>query len=88
MDRYVKEKGTNPFELNPLRRLALVGTSGLGALIYRPEITASKSVDRLLDLDQLRKKVIDIYDDYSFDDIEEIFKLGASLGGARPKVNL
>jgi serine/threonine-protein kinase HipA len=60
----------------------------LGALIYRPEITASDSVDRLVDLNQLRKKVIGIYDDYSFDDIEEIFKLGASSGGARPKVNL
>lgn len=36
LDRYLKEKGIDPYKLTILERLSLIGTSGKGALEYRP----------------------------------------------------
>ena len=37
LDRYLQQKGVNPRELSLLDRLALVGSSGRGALEFRPD---------------------------------------------------
>lgn len=40
VDRLMKRNGINPLDIGNLDRLAIVGETGMGALIYRPVITA------------------------------------------------
>jgi serine/threonine-protein kinase HipA len=37
LDRFVRAQGVLSYSLSPLDRLAMVGTQGLGALVYEPE---------------------------------------------------
>ena len=37
LDRYLQEKGVDPYKLNILERLSLIGSTGRGALEYRPD---------------------------------------------------
>ena len=48
MDRRLREAGLSPQNVSILKRLALVGTGGLGALTYHPADT--KDEEQLLDL--------------------------------------
>jgi len=37
LDRYLRSKGIDPYRLSLLQRLALVGSTGRGALEFRPD---------------------------------------------------
>ena len=39
VDRMFREHGVDTFVVTPLTRLAIVGSSGMGALEYEPELT-------------------------------------------------
>lgn len=85
VDRMLREHGIDPFEVTPLARLAIVGSSGMGALTYEPELTlmpqtAERTLDELADecAEMLRT-------DFS-DDLDTLYALGGSSGGARPKI--
>lgn len=86
LDRYLQEKGINPYKLNVLERLSLIGSTGRGALEYRPD----KSIvtdDEFLDFDRLSKKVEKILESKESDgSVDLLYKYGGSSGGARPKV--
>ena len=69
--------------LNALDRLALVGTSGLGALVYRPDY--AEHADGAIDLDALAAGAIEL-DGTPTEVLEKLAVLGGSSGGARPKV--
>lgn len=85
VDRMLREHGIDPFVVTPLTRLAIVGSSGMGALEYEPELTlmpqaAERTLDELADecAEMLRT-------DFS-DDLDTLYALGGSSGGARPKI--
>lgn len=86
LDRYLQEKGINPYKLNILERLSLIGSTGRGALEYRPD----KSIvtdDEFLDFDRLAKEVEKILESKESDgSVDLLYKYGGSSGGARPKV--
>ena len=86
LDRYLQEKGINPYKLNVLERLSLIGSTGRGALEYRPD----KSIvtdDEFLDFDRLSKEVEKILESKESDgSVDLLYKYGGSSGGARPKV--
>ncbi len=52
LDRYMKSKGVNPDKLTILQRLALVGSTGRGALEYRPDYSESVT-DEVINFDNL-----------------------------------
>lgn len=86
LDRYLKNKGINPSQLNILQRLALVGTNGRGALEFHPDWSESSQNERI-DFDQLAKDASQILSsDESSKGIETLYQHGGSPGGARPKV--
>ena len=37
LDRFLQEQGVDPYKLNVLERLSLIGSTGRGALEYRPD---------------------------------------------------
>lgn len=86
LDRYLRSKGIDPAKLTLLERLALVGSSGRGALEYRPDYS-EPSVDNMIDFDRLAADAEKILtSDYDGGSLETLYKYGGSPGGARPKV--
>lgn len=88
LDRYLSSKEINIAQLNPLDRLAFVGSNGMGALIYKPEIETDKKAPPVLELDFIASEMSKIIQGTSSDIIEELFILGGSSGGARPKISI
>ena len=86
LDRYLNGKGIGPNKLNLLQRLALIGSTGRGALEYRPDYSES-STDEVIDFENLANEVEKILTtDYVGNSLEILYKHGGSSGGARPKV--
>ncbi len=86
IDRKLRELGINPGVLSPLDRLRYVGSKGMGALIYEPEITG---VDpkKNLDLDEIADETISLQksdDDNQF--VDDLLAMNGSSAGARPKI--
>jgi serine/threonine-protein kinase HipA len=58
----------------------------MGALVYKPEIEPAQSTDPIPELDILASEMTQILQGTSSEIIEELFILGGSSGGARPKI--
>ena len=85
VDRVLLREHIDPHEVNMLNRLAIVGDSGMGALTYFP-CHEFQSGQFKLDYDRIAgdcRKILET--DYS-DNLDELFRLGGSSGGARPKI--
>ncbi len=87
LDRYLKEKGYNPDKLTILQRLALVGSTGRGALEYKPDWSVENEQEKI-DFNQLASDAEKILsnDDYTGEGLDTLYKYAGSSGGARPKV--
>lgn len=84
LERYLKSKSINISELTCLDRLAYVGSSGMGLLEYVPD--KSEDVNRSnIDFDIVQKECNDLLDSKEVTNINELYSLGGSSGGARPK---
>lgn len=66
LNRLLQQKGKNPDSYTVLDRLAIVGNSGMGKLVYEPQI--------------------EITQEKRMDDLDELYQLGGTSGGARPKI--
>lgn len=85
VDRMLTGKGINPREINILNRLAIVGDSGMGALSYRPEHKFILQEDEK-DYDKLALACKELLETNFSSDLDKLFMLGGSSGGARPKI--
>lgn len=84
LERYLKSKNININELTCLDRLAYVGSSGMGLLEYVPDF--SVETDRSnIDFDIIQKECDNLLNSMDVDNINELYSLGGSSGGARPK---
>ncbi|MBR2801541.1 MAG: type II toxin-antitoxin system HipA family toxin [Erysipelotrichaceae bacterium] len=86
VDRMLRSRGEKPEELGVLERLSIVGESGMGALEYRP-VYEKGSTAAGHDLDQLAEECRKVLNSEA-SDLDLLYALGASSGGARPKVLL
>jgi serine/threonine-protein kinase HipA len=86
LDRYLRSKGIDPAKLTVLQRLALVGSTGRGALEYRPDCSET-TADEIISFDKLASDAEKILTtDYGGDSLDTLYKYGGSPGGARPKI--
>ena len=85
VDRLFLKNKINPAEIDNLNRLAVVQESGMGALTYKPE-HRFKSENSISDYDILAQECSKILESKNSENLEEIFNLGGSSGGARPKI--
>lgn len=87
LDRCLQQHGVNPHTLSLLDRLALVGSTGRGALEFRPDKSV-QSKQEYADFERLALEAEQILgsDDYTGEGIEEFQCRGGSPGGARPKI--
>lgn len=85
VDRLMRKNGLDPHAIGSLERLAIVGASGMGALTYRPVIAMGKTHDELT-LDEIAGECERILNTESNDNLDYLFAMGGSSGGARPKI--
>jgi serine/threonine-protein kinase HipA len=87
LERYLKGQGIDVQKLTVLQRLALVGTSGRGALEFFPDKSISQDVD-FIDFNKFADETQKILanDYYTGSLTETLYRLGGSPGGARPKI--
>ena len=87
VDRMLRREGERPEEIDPLTRLSIVGRSGMGALEYKP-VYSLRPAGETNDLDRLAEQCQKILRAEESEDLDTLFALGGSSGGARPKVML
>ena len=85
VDRLFLKNKINPVEIDNLNRLAVVQESGMGALTYKPEHRFQTEND-VSDFDILARECSKILESQNSDNLDELFQLGGSSGGARPKI--
>ena len=90
VDRMLLRNGILPETLSVLDRLAIVGSSGMGALTYEPEACIADSPVLPSDYDEISAECERILNaklsENDKQNLDAIFAAGASSGGARPKV--
>ena len=86
--RMFLKHGINPDRLFPLTKLSLISGQGLGGLTYEPSQTETDD-NILIELDEISEEVKKILNDETDNkNLDTIYKLGGSSGGARPKVHI
>ncbi len=84
-DRLLLKNHINPAETESLDRLAVIGSSGMGALEYVPEYKLAG--DKISgDLDYIAGECSRLLATEYTENLDELFILGGSSGGARPKI--
>jgi serine/threonine-protein kinase HipA len=89
-DRVLRQRGVDPFSLNTLARLALVGRQGRGALEYEPSQALAEELATEVDLVGLARAAADLLrtDQVGVEELAMLARLGGTSGGARPKAFL
>lgn len=85
VDRLMLKNHIDPVGVGNLNRLAIVGDSGMGALSYRPDIQLNAS-SAVMRLDQIAEECENMLKTEYSADLDQLFRLGGSSGGARPKI--
>ena len=85
VDRLFLKNKINPNEIDNLNRLAVVQECGMGALTYKPEHKFELE-NNISDYDILAQECSKILESQNSENLDELFKLGGSSGGARPKI--
>ncbi len=83
-DRLLKSQGILPARISPLDRLAYVGLSGMGALVYEPDNSPSDNLESI-SLDYLASQTAEVLKGSSGEVLKELIALNGSSAGARPK---
>ena len=86
LDRALTAKGIDTSDLTMLDRLAFVGSKGMGALIYKPEIDDGSHKQFEFELDKIAKATQKIISGTATEILDELYILSGSSGGARPKI--
>lgn len=86
--RMLNKNGINFDRLSPLQKLSIINKNGLGALEYEPN-HALKTKIAGYDLDELAKEAEKVLNDETDGvNLDTIYNLGGSSGGARPKAHI
>lgn len=86
LDRTLAAQGILMQDVSPLQRLSYIGSRGMGALVYRPQIETTFQEDFQIELDAIATEMAIVLQGESSFAIDELFELGGSSGGARPKI--
>lgn len=85
VDRMLLAEKISPMSVRAMTRLGIVGSTGMGALEYFPELMQYEEREKL-DFDRLSKECEKILREEESLNLDLLFQLGGSSGGARPKV--
>ena len=89
---WFEAKNTTLKKITPLEQLTYVANRGMGALEYKPVVNIPKSTSINIDeMVEVLNKVLDVKKETSANHLSDVallnvFKIGTSAGGARPKI--
>ncbi len=86
MQRYFHEQNIPTNERNILLQLSSLSNTSKGGLIYTPSLQKDNA-EIVKTIDQLHKEAMEFYSQDSQKSIDDLFVLGGSSGGARPKID-
>ena len=86
LDRKLLSVGINLNDISPLDRLSYIDKNAVGAITYQPEYENNYTDLHQIDLDLISNEIQTVLSGISEDVIDELFQLGGSSGGARPKI--
>ena len=86
LDRKLLSLGINLNDISALDRLAYLDKNAVGAISYQPEYENDYNDLHQIDLDVISNEIETVLSGTSEDVIDELFQLGGSSGGARPKI--
>lgn len=78
------KEGIDDRQLSAIQRLSIVGSSGMGALTYEPEMMIGKE-EEITDFDFLQEKALEILGERQDTDVELLLYNSGNSGGCRPK---
>lgn len=84
LNRYWRSRNRLPEEFSPLDRLACVGYTGLGALVYEPDYSEDDKKE-YIDMDTLAGKIQQVMNGEADNVLRELIAMNGSSAGARPK---
>lgn len=84
LNRMLRRQGIDDSQLTPLQRLAIVGSSGMGALCYEPEIKMEQTSESL-PFDQLQELALEVLSERNEKDAALLYYKSGNSGGCRPK---
>lgn len=84
LDRFLRSQNILREEISPLDRLAHVGFTGIGALVYEPNYDAETTRNNI-NLDTLYAHTQNVLNGEAEDVLQELLTLNGSSTGARPK---
>lgn len=86
--RMLNKHGINFDKLSALQKLSIINKNGLGALEYEPNNSIENNSPNC-NLDEIAKEVQRVLNDETQDvDLDTVYQLGGSSGGARPKAHI
>lgn len=88
LDRKLMAMGLEPSQIGPLERLSFIGNNGPGALEYHPVIEDLSIENHVFDLDEISFESQRLIAGADSEILDELYALGGSSGGARPKINV
>lgn len=83
-DRLLRSKGILLGDISPLDRMAHVGLTGIGALVYEPDYS-TQPPNNALNLDILAAQTQEVLSGEAEEVLQELLALNGSSAGARPK---
>lgn len=84
LDRILRTYGVSLSEMTPVERLSFVGTKGMGALCYVPEMEFNTRIDSAA-LDEMQQDALDVLSEKDFSKTETLYVNSGNSGGRRPK---
>lgn len=88
LDRKLIAMGFEPSLIGPLERLSFVGDNGQGALVFQPAKKIFSIDKHVFDLDEISSESQRLIAGADSEILDELYALGGSSGGARPKINV
>ena len=85
VDRMLRRQGKRPEEIAPITRLSIVGGTGMGGLEYKPVYGMTGGISST-DLDLLAEECRKVLQSEESENLDLLYAMGGSSGGARPKV--
>jgi len=84
LDRILRKHGVSLSGMTPVERLSFVGTRGMGALCYVPEMVLNSRADSVT-LDEMQQDALEVLSEKDFTKTETLYVNSGNSGGCRPK---